>query len=59
LKFTEIPPFYPTCNKPWAGLPNAAHEPRRFLGVGSMRLFGPNRTAALLEVTPWIVKIVR
>ena len=28
----------------------AAHEPRRFLGVGSMRLFGPNRTAALLGV---------
>jgi len=32
------------------GAPNAAHEPRRFLGVGSMRLFGPNRTAALLGV---------
>src|SRR5438132_14314339 len=30
-------------------LDNVANEPRRFLGVGSMRLFGPNRIAALLD----------
>ena len=42
-----------------AGAANAAHEQRRLLGVGSMRLFGPNRTAALLGVTPRIGKQVR
>jgi hypothetical protein len=26
LKFTEIPPFCPTCNKPEARLPNAEAE---------------------------------